>query len=39
MSGFETFIYILGCVTFSVAITTAVFFVIGVIERPRGKRR
>jgi len=39
MTNFETFIYTLGCVTFSTAITAFVFFVIGMIEQPRRNRR
>lgn len=39
MTGFETFIYHLGAVTFAVACTAAFFWLIDRIEHPRRVRR
>lgn len=39
MSGFETFIYVLGSLTFATGCTAAAFWLIDRIERPRGCRK
>ncbi len=38
MAGFESFIYNLGAIVFSGAITGAAFYVVDLIERPRGRK-
>lgn len=38
MSGFESFIYMLGAVTFAAAVPTIMFWLINRIERPRRRR-
>lgn len=39
MTGFESFIYYLGSITFAVAVTAAAFWLIDRVERPRRARR
>jgi hypothetical protein len=39
MTGFETFIYVLGSLTFAIACTAAAMWLIDRIEHPRGCRR
>lgn len=39
MNGFEAFIYMLGAVTFSLAIACGALYLVHLIERPARRRR
>ena len=39
MSGFEHFIYMLGTYTFAIAVPAITFWLVGIIERPKGRRK
>lgn len=38
MTGFEQFVYVLGCFVIAGAVPATMFWVIGLLERPRRKR-